>query len=303
MKQFVYAILISTLVILLDGCEEPKSKEHPVFTSKNLMDRRLNDKVKSIITTTYEIENGNKSGNYSNVYNFNSAGFKTLKAYYNIQGQPLTKEKWTYDSNNNLHQQFHWNESKKKWELYETHHYTYDRYHRKIKDVMRQRTGRINGTTIYFWNYENRIITEKYKSYKGGFDHVTHYTYDAAGNVYSELYYRKGKLTTQCYFKYNDLTKKLIRTKLISASGVVNISYIHNAKRQEIGTKLKAKSFQRKKWVDFDFPQISYGYTVGEHNNPIKKANRKLDLHGNWIYEKVDFDSIQYVSKREITYY
>ncbi|MBI3238746.1 MAG: hypothetical protein HYZ43_07910 [Flavobacteriia bacterium] len=223
--------------------------------------------------------------------------------YYDTQGQPLTQEKWTYDSNNNLNQLFHWNESKKKWKVYETHHYTFDRYHRKVKDVARHYSGKMHKATLYSWNYDNKIITEKFSNYQEGFDHVTHYTYDAKGKVCSELYYRKGKLTSQCYFKYDDLTNNLIRTKLISASGVVIISYIYNAKRQEIGTKLKAKSFQHKKWVDFDFPQISYGYTVGEHNNPIKKADRKLDLHGNWIYEKGDLDSLQYVSKREITYY
>jgi hypothetical protein len=284
------------LIVLFVGCEEPEPIKTNPITSKNLMEYRVNGKVKSVFTTGQRIEKEGKTDSYSNIHYFNPSGFRTFE-------DDFLKTKWKYNSDNDLEKEWSWNNDNKKWELYETHYYTYDRYHRKIKEVTKHSSGQINGTTTYIWNYENRITTEKYKSYKGGFDHVTNYTYDSKGNVCSELYYLKGKLTSQCYYKYDDLTNRLMRIKLISSNGVVVYTYVYNKKGQEVDEIRKAVSFQNKESVEVNFPQISYGFNVGEYRNAANIVTQKLDEHGNWIYKKEDMDSVIYESKRKITYY
>jgi len=303
MKQSVYIITISLLTIFFIGCEEPESIKTPsTVTSKNLMEFRLNGKVKSVFSTSNEIEKGHQIINHSHLYYFDPSGSKTLEAYY-IDNNLSFKHKWTYDSNNDLKQRLVWNRVNEKWEVDEVYYHSYDRYHRKIKTVMRRSSGRAIKTLIYRWSHEKRIISEKLKQYNSGFDHITNYTYDTKGNVRSELYYKKNKLISQCYFQYNDLTNRLIQTKLISASGVVVYTYIQNNKGQEIGRIMKVESFQNNKIVTVIFPEISYNYIVGVHNDFSKNVIRKLDQNANWVYKKEDLDSIQYVSKREITYY
>lgn len=295
MKLHSYAMITSMLIVLFVSCEEPESIKTNPPTSKNLMEFHLNGKVKSVLVTSHKIGEGTDTMIYSRIYKFNTSGYRTLDDSF--------KRQWKYNSDNDLEKEWHWDYVDKKWALYEVHYYTYDRYHRKIKEVTKHCSGQINGITIYLWNYENRIITEKYKSYKGGFDHVTNYTYDTKGNVCSELYYLKGKLESQCYYKYDDLTNRLMLIKLISSNGVVVYTYIYNKEGQEIGEEMKAVSFRNRESVEVNFPQISYGFNVGEYNSMSKNGTQKLDQYGNWIYKKEDLDSVTYETKRKITYY
>ena len=298
MRQYVYVITVFVLAILCIGCEEAKPVVTNPITSQNVMERNtnLNGKVKSVVTIYNEIRDGVIADIDTSIYNFNPSGLITLSDY------SLTQKR-TYNSNNDVEKEWWWSSNDKKWELDEIHHYIYDRYKRKIKDVTEHYSSKKHKITLYSWNYENRIITEKYKSYKGGFDHVTNYTYDTKGNVCSELYYLKGKLESQCYYKYDDLTNRLIRVKFISSNGVVVYTYVYNKKGHEINEIMRAVSFQNKESVEVNFPQISYGFNVGEYHTISKNVTTKLDQHGNWTYKKEDMDSVIYENKRKITYY
>lgn len=298
MKQSVYLTAIFVLTILCISCEEAKPVITNPITSQNVMERstNLNGKVKSVVTISNEIRDGVIADIDTSIYNFNPSGFITLSDYF------LTQKR-TYNSNNDVEKEWWWSSNDKKWKLDETHHYTYDRYRRKIKDVTEHYPSKKHKITLYSWNYENQIVTEKFKGHKGGFDHVTRYEYDSKGNLCSELYHLKGKLTSQCYYKYDDLTNRLIRVKFISFNGVVVYTYVYNKKGHQISCLMKAKSFTNQKSVEVVFPRISYAFNVGEYRDDSNIVSQKLDKHGNWIYKKEDLDSVIYETKRKIAYY